>query len=146
MQDQPYGDANRDPREVLDFGLHLNGSASLLSGRAAIMVDGVERIIEDHCAEMVVRFLALLGALYDSAKYFGPVDVRVVISGIKGASAYIDSPVPFSRGRQPFDRDEYRATERFLTHILTTGARDSARTLLEKFFRVTNGGNYDPFS
>jgi hypothetical protein len=72
------------PKRALVVEIGLDGSGYLFCGSAAEEHGGRLLIYEDQVAGLTVRFLSVLGGLYDAAGYLGPVDVGVAVTGMRG--------------------------------------------------------------
>lgn len=139
---------DRDPTHVLEFEIGLDGSGRLFCGRAAEKVNsGKLQLFEDLVAGLTTRFLCVLGGLYDAGAYLGPVDVGIAVTGLKGAVSCNRSQHVIDRHfLQPYDRDQYRRTERFSASSLGDDPRSAARKLVSPLTRAIAGEGYDPFS
>lgn len=138
---QPY----RDPGNVLEFEVGLDGGGHLFCGRAADNLDNSLVIFEVIVAGLTTRFLAVLGELYTAGGYLGQVDVGVAVTGLSGGVSYIVKSRMFSSPR-PYDRDEYRRTGRFSASTLRDDPRSAARRLVYPLVRATTEETYDPFA
>lgn len=136
------------PGHVLEFEIGLDGSGRLFCGRAAEEANsGKLQLFEDLVAGLTARFLCVLGGLYDAGTYLGPVDVGIAVTGLKGAvSCTLSQHVIGRHFLQPYDRDQYRRTERFSASSLRDDTRSAARKLVSPLTRAITGEGYDPFS
>lgn len=134
-----------DPGHVLDFEIGLDGHGHLFCGRAAEEHDGRLLIFENIVAGLTARFLAVLGGLYAAGGYFGPVDVGLVVTGLKGGISYVLSQ-RIGVNPRPFDKDRYRRTERLSATTLMNDPRGAASKLVLPLARAITRESYDPFS
>lgn len=84
MHDQPSPDRKRPEYYVLDLEVRFDGLIRLFCGRAAERRDSVLQIFDSGVAETTVRFLTLVGRLYQEAGYSGACDLGVAVTGISG--------------------------------------------------------------
>ena len=135
------------PAYVLEFEIGLDGSGRLFCGRAAEEANSGElQLFEDLVAGLTARFLCVLGGLYDAGAYLGPVDVGIAVTGLKGAvSCNLSQRVIDRHFLRPYDRDQYRRTERFPAPSLSGDPRSAARKLVSPLTRAITGEGYDPF-
>lgn len=138
----------KDPAHVLDFEIGLDGSGRLFCGRAAESTqNGDFLLFENLVAGFTTRFLHVLGGLYAAGAYLGPVDVGVAVTGLRGAvSSHLADDIMTRHARQPYERDEYRRTGRFLALDLSQDPRSAARRLVLPLVRAITQESYDPFS
>ncbi len=136
------------PGYALEFEIGLDGSGRLFCGRAAEEANGGKlQLFEDLVAGLTARFLRVLGGLYDAGAYVGPVDVGIAVTGLKGAvSCNLSQHVIARHFLQPYDRNQYRRTERFSACLLRDDPRSAARKLVSPLTRAITGEGYDPFS
>ncbi len=137
-----------DPRQALEFEIGLDGSGRLFCGRAAEEANGGKlQLFEDLVAGLTARFLCVLGGLYDAGAYLGPVDVGIAVTGLEGAVSYNGSQHVIEKHfLQPYDRDQYRRTERFPASVLNDDTLSAAQKLVSPLTRAITGEGYDPFS
>jgi len=114
----------RGPKDVLDFEIRLDGGGRLFCGRAAQEHNGRLLIFEHTVAGLTSRFLAVLGGLYTEGGYFGPADVGLAVTGLRGGISNVVSQW-IARKPQPYDKDQYRRTERFSATVLSNDTRTS---------------------
>lgn len=141
--------------QIVDLTISDDGRGYLFCGRAGGHITSDQRfvIIEDLIAGLTTRTLSILGGVYDAAKYFGPVDVGVAVTGLSGKSVY--SLALINRGDiflsqmvvPPLPRSEdYRRTERVTTaSALGADPRQIARSLVARLIAQVTNGAYDPF-
>jgi hypothetical protein len=135
------------PRRALVLEIGLDGSGYLFSGSAAEKHDGRFLIYEDQIAGLMVRFMSVLGGLYDAAGYLGPVDVGGAVTGLAGGvSAALQNNLMLRHSLQPYDGDRYLRTGRFMASALRDGPQDAARNLIVPLTRVITMEGYDPLS
>jgi hypothetical protein len=126
---------------VLEFVIGLDGSGRLFCACAAAEPEGRLLVYEDLVAGLTTRFLAVLGSLYAAGGYLGSVDVGLAVKGLEGGvSAYLQEHRTLRRHPQPYDRDEYRRTERFSALALKVDPRSAARRISLPLFRVITQG------
>ena len=134
----------RGPAYVLDFEFHRDGGGHLFCGRAAERRQGDLRIFEDVVAGLTSRFLSVLGGLYAAGSYLGPVDIGLAITGLRGGiSNFLLNQWDYP---WPYDKDQYRRTERFSALMLTNDPTGAARKLVLPLTRAITRERYDPFS
>ena len=95
----------RDPGEVLQFVIGLNGGGRLFCGGAARKSnDGRLLLIENLLAGLTTRFLRVMGDLYAAAAYFGQVDIGLAVTGLEGAlSSHMSGNLVARYYLQPYD-------------------------------------------
>jgi hypothetical protein len=137
---------SRGPKDVLDFEIRLDGGGHLFCGRAAERLQSGRFVIfENIVAGLTARFLAVLGGLYAASDYLGPVDVGLAVTGLKGGISYeLSQRIGISP--RPFDRDQYRRTERLSAPTLNDNPRSAASKLVLPLARATTRESYDPYS
>jgi hypothetical protein len=109
--------------------------------------DGRLLVIENLLAGLTTRFLRVLGGLYATANYLGQVDVGLSVTGLEGAlSSHLSESLVARFSLQPYDRTEYRSTERFTASTLAKDPQSAARKLVLPPIRVVTREQYDPFS
>ena len=134
------------PKEALVFEVGLDGSGYLFCGSAAEEHDGRLLVYEDQVAGLTVRFLSVLGGLYDAAGYLGPVDVGVAMTGMRGGvSAALQDHLIFRHRLEPYDDDRYLRTGRFMASLLRDAPQAAARNIVMPLARVLTMEGYDPF-
>jgi Putative DNA-binding domain len=136
---------SEDPGHILDFEIGLDGSGRLFCGRAAEEYDGRLLIIENIVAGLTARFLAVLGGLYAAGGYLRPVDVGLAVTCLRGGISYVLSR-RIGVSPRPYDKDQYRRTERYSAPMLETDPRSAARKLVLPLARAITRESYDPFS
>lgn len=138
--------SENDPRpdaHTLQIRVNLDGSASLFCGRASDTTAGEKYFISSIVEGNTVRFLALLGRLFDRASYFSLVDIGLVITDLLNC-------VPFetrSRFYDPprYDGPDYRKTVRVSALKLLDCPRDIASQLLTPVFEAVSQNTLRPF-
>jgi hypothetical protein len=134
-----------DPGHVLDVEIGLDGGGYLFCGRAAEEYNGRLLIFENIVAGLTTRFLAVLGGLYAAAGYLGPVDVGLAVTGLRdGISCVLSQRIGVHP--RPYDKDQYRRTERLSAATLINDPRSAARKLILPLTRAITRESYDPFS
>jgi hypothetical protein len=134
-----------DPSIVLDLEVRLDGGGRLFCGRAAEVYNDRLLIFERLIAGLSARFMSVLGGLYAAGSYLGPVDVGLAVTGLRGGTSY-------ALGQRlgvhptPYDRDQYRRTERLSATTLMNDPRSAARGLVMPLARAITRESYDPFS
>jgi hypothetical protein len=97
-------------------------------------------------AGLTVRFLSVLGGLYDAAGYLGPVDVGIAVTGMRGGvSAALRDHLMLRHSLEPYDGDRYLRTGRFMASLLREDPQAVARDLILPLTRVITMESYDPF-
>jgi hypothetical protein len=135
----------KDPNRVLDLEIGLDGSGRMFCGRAAATLKGRLTIIDVLVAGLTARFLAVMGGLYAEAGYLGPVDVGLAVTSLRGGVSYVLSDDPWT-DPAPYDKDQYRRTERLPASQLVGDSRGAARKLVLPLLRAITRESYDPFS
>lgn len=133
-----------DPGHVLEFEVGVDGGGYLFSGRAAEVYNGRLLIFENIVAGLTTRFLAVLGSLYAAGNYTGQVDVGLAVTGLKGGISYVLSQ-RLEVSPRPFDKEQYRRTERLSALMLTNDSRGAARKLVMPLVHAITRESYDPF-
>lgn len=123
----------------------LDGSGRLFCGRAADKNRNRLLIIDVLVAGLTARFLALMGGLYAAGGYLGPVDVGLAVTGLRGGVSYVLSS-RLGIDPTPYDKDQYRRTERLSASLLSDNPRGAARKLVMPLLRAITRDSYDPFS
>jgi hypothetical protein len=141
----PHRSARREPNEALDLYVNRDGGGYLFCGRAAERYDYGLLLFEKLLAGLTSRSLRLFGELYKHAGYFGPVDMGVAVTGIKGAISSALNPRRVGGKSRPFEHAEYKRLERTLATNLADKPHEVARRLLMPLVDATTQGNYDPF-
>jgi hypothetical protein len=138
----------RDPGDVLQFVIGLDGVGRLFCGGAARKSnDGRLLLIENLLAGLTTRFLCVMGGLYAAAAYLGQVDIGLAVTGLEGALSFRMSDNLVARYHlQPYDRAEYCSTERFAASTLGNVPQSVAQRLILHLIRVVTRDRYDPFS
>lgn len=134
-----------DPSLVLDLVVGVDGSGQLFCGRAAEIYKGRLLIFENLVAGLGARFLSIMGDLYAAGGYLGPVDVGLAVTGLRSGISY-ELSTRIGVDPTPYDKDQYRRTERFSTSMLRDDPRGAARKLVTPLVRVITRDSYDPFS
>jgi hypothetical protein len=113
-------------------------------GRAAERSQSAFFLFDGIIAGNLTAFFSVAGTLYDAARYSGPVDVGVALTGIEGATSHL---LYFQyAGEVEYARPEYRETTRATAAALDRDPTAIARRLLDRFFRVALRGRFDPFT
>jgi hypothetical protein len=143
---QEPGDMNRNdaPSNALRLQVDFDGSSHLFCGRAAERREAFY-FFPAIVAGNTVRLLALLGQLYWRARYVGPVDACVAVTGLKGSVPHTQNML-VRHFVPPYDRDDYRRTARFAATTLKDDGIDAARRLLTPLFEAISQGRLDPFA
>jgi hypothetical protein len=137
----------KGPRRALVLEIGLDGSGYLFCGSVAEKHDGRFLIYEDQIAGLMVRFMSVLGGLYDAAGYLGPVDVGGAITGLTGGvSAALQNHLMLRHSLQPYDGDRYLRTGRSMASALRDSPQDAARNLIVPLTRVITMDGYDPLA
>jgi hypothetical protein len=123
----------------------MDGSGRFFCGRAAQRYDGRLLVFEPLLADSTVKYLSIMGRLYEAGGYLGPVDVGMAVTGLRGGESYHlrDNIWP---DRTPYNKDGYRRTGRFPASQLASDPRGAARGLVLPLLRATTRDSYDPFS
>jgi hypothetical protein len=96
-------------------------------------------------AGLTAKFLAVIGGLYDAGGYLGPVDVGVAVTGLRGGVSYLLRDNPWI-DRSPYNKDQYRRTQRLSASMLRSDPRGAARKLVLPLLRAITLESCDPFS
>jgi hypothetical protein len=86
-----------------------------------------------------------MGGLYAAGSYMGAVDVGVAVTGLRGSVSYILRD-HISIERTPYNRDQYRRTERLPAFHLVGDPRGTASKMVLPLLRAVTRESYDPFS
>jgi hypothetical protein len=139
--------SNQGPVRALVLEIGLDGSGYLFCGCVAQEHEGKLLVYEDQVAGLTVRFLAVLGGLYDAAGYVGPVDVGLAVTGLGGGvSAALRHHLILRHSLEPYGGEEYLRTGRFMASVLRDDPKAAARNLVLPLTRVVTMERYDPFS
>ena len=134
-----------DPASVLDFEIGLDGSSHLFCGRAAERRQDQLLIVDVLVAGLTARFFAVMGGLYAAGGYLGPVDVGLAVTGLRGGISHVMNR-RFGADPSPYDKDQYRRTDRFSAPALSSDPRGAASKLVLPLARTITRESYDPFS
>jgi hypothetical protein len=135
----------KDPASVLDFEVGLDGTGHLFCGRAAERRQDQLLIVDVLVAGLAARFFAVMGGLYTAGGYVGPVDVGLAVTGLRGGISFVMSR-RFGVDPSPYDKDEYRRTDRLSAPALSSDPRGAASKLVLPLARAITRESYDPFS
>lgn len=143
--------ANRnDPRqsaEALNLQVNLDGSASLFCGRAAERShqdNSIKYFFSSIVAGNTIKFLSLLGRLYDKASYFGAVDIGLAIIGLEDCYDYESRNHFYNEYR--FDRADYKKSIRRSAMLLMENAYKPSESLLMPIIEaISQGRGRNPF-
>jgi hypothetical protein len=138
-------DEREDPARVLDLEVGLDGRGRLFCGRAAQKYPEHFLIFEPLVADLTTKFLTVMGGLYAAGSYMGAVDVGVAVTGLRGSVSYILRD-HISIERTPYNRDQYRRTERLPASHLVGDPRGTASKMVLPLLRAVTRESYDPFS
>ena len=136
---------HNDPCRVLDLEVRLDGGGRLFCGRAAEEYNDRLLIFERLIAGLSTRFMSVLGGLYAVGSYLGPVDVGLAVTGLQGGISYALSQ-RLGVHPTPYNRDQYRRTQRLSATTLMNDPRSAARGLVMPLARAITRESYDPFS
>jgi hypothetical protein len=117
----------------------------MFCGRAAQKYSEHFLIFEPLVAGLTTKFLAVMGGLYAAGGYLGPVDVGVIVTGLRGGVSYFLRDDPWI-DRTPYNKDRYRRTERLPASRLIGDPRGAASKLVLPLLQAITLGSYDPFS
>jgi hypothetical protein len=130
---------------TIDLQVDFDGTGYLFVGGAGEQLEnGASVLYLSFVAGWTTRFLALLGSLYESAHYFGTVDIGVALVGMQGR-------IPDSNNIRirayaiPYERDEYRRTSRASAFELKDEPSTVSRGLVMPLFDTMLQGLIDPF-
>jgi hypothetical protein len=140
-----HWEERKDPSRVLDLEVGLDGGGRLFCGRAAHRYPDHFLIFDPLVAGLTAKFLAVMGGLYDAGGYLGLVDVGVAVTGLRGGVSYVLRDNPWTE-RTPYNKVQYRRTERFPASQLASDPRGAARKLVLPLLRAITRESYDPFS
>lgn len=132
-------DGQRDrPEFLLDVDFSIGGAMYLFCGRASDtrLAGGPPKLIEALIGGNVDAFLRLAGDLATTAGYFGPVDVGVAVTGMRGAHSLIAERRMDSRA---YPTDRYQRTTRLAAGELAEAPERAAHALLRSLFEATTG-------
>lgn len=132
-------DVSMDGRSYLFYG----GAAQ---ARSRGYDKSVFYLFERGIAVNLAQFLAMVGALYRAGDQWGPVDIGMAVTGIRGAvSAEFSSNLLHSR-HQYGDEQAVRA-KRFDARELQEEPTRIGLELVDRLFRAASGGaDWNPFS
>lgn len=146
LDDDPRHTAQRDPSNILDLRVNLNGSGYLFCGRLAERHDTNLLFFEQILAGLTSRCLWFFGQLYKQANYLGPVDLGLAATGLKEAIPYSATRMSiFGAHFRQFERTEYRRVERVFATSLETSTHEVVKRLVMPLINAFTQGNYDPF-
>lgn len=135
----------KDPSRVLDLEVGVDGSGRMFCGRAAHRYPNQFLIFEPLVAGLTAKFLAVMGGLYATGGYLGPVDVGVAVTGLRGSVSYHLRDNSWIE-RTPYNKDQYRRTERLSAPTLSSDPRGAASKLVLPLIRAITHDSYNPFS
>jgi hypothetical protein len=128
------------PEDALTIQIDFNGTGHLFCGRAAQQMQEQFLFFPALVAGITIRFVALLGELYDRANYIGSVDIGVSVTGMKGCVPY-----RATKGASLYDRDEYTYTDRVSAIAFKNDPYQIAKILLMPLFDALSQGLINPF-
>lgn len=133
---QVRADLSMDGRCYLFFG----GAAELRSSQGR---EPVLWLFERGIAVALAQFLALVGRLYEAGGLYGPVDVGMAVTGIRGAvssshhNSFLATPTPYG------DEAALRS-KRCDASELIEGPEPLSQWLLARLFRASYGADLNP--
>lgn len=134
--------------DTLFIQVNFDGSADLFCGRAAETTNRNEQLVKLFFSSIVagntIRFLSLLGGVYDDASYFGMVDIGVGLSGLERCVAY-GVRWGFSSDIHYYDDSNYRKTTRVSALLLRENSKQVASDLLMPLIDAISQGRDNPF-
>lgn len=147
LLDQPtYTNDPEAPASTLNLQVDMDGSGHLFCGRAAYRQNEGLFLYPPISAGNTMRFMAFFGKLYRRAHYVGMVDLGLAITGLKGSSPAMRSPMSGVIGRYiAYNRDDYRRTCRVSASVLESDPRGVAAQLLLPLFTAVSQGTINPF-
>lgn len=141
----PPSEEAEAPRYTLNLQIDFNGSAHLFCGRAADRyMQGDLLVFHDIPSGLTVRFMALLGRLYERTGYYGMVDVGLAITGMRGAVLY-SKDIRSQYLRSAYELDHYKRTGRFYALQMRAEPIIPSRNLLMPFIDAMSQGRVNPF-
>jgi hypothetical protein len=135
----------KDPASVLDFEIGLDGSGHLFCGRAAERRQDQLLIVDVLVAGLTARFFAVMSGLYTAGGYLGPVDAGLAVTSLRGGISCVMSR-RFGVDPSPYDKDQFRRTDRFSAPAISSDPRGAASKLVLPLARAITRESYDPFS
>ncbi|HEY5051789.1 MAG TPA: ATP-binding protein [Solirubrobacterales bacterium] len=145
---QPSDD--EEPGRAVRADLGLDGSGYLFYGGAAEVTQRnngspVFALFETGIALALAQFLGLAGGLYGAGGFYGPVDVGMAVTGIKGATSvrslgkrYFQSP--------PYGEETASRTKRCDARELQERPQEVSQWLLSRLFKASLGRDFNPLS
>jgi hypothetical protein len=137
-----------DPPEALNYlkyvEIHEDGGAWLFVARAGARTSESPRllVLEWRIAEFVTAFLAIIGVLYRCAGFIGPLDLGIMITGLRGAVSYaMRGVLPET---YPYSHENYVRTER-RTALELVEPQMVARSMVMPLIETLTQGRYNPF-
>jgi hypothetical protein len=134
----------RAPAYLLNLQIDFDGTGHLFCGRAAEQEAGALLFFPSLVAGNTTRFLALLGELFNRANFMGMVDLGVALTGLRGSVPH-ERNIRISLSFAPYDRDDYKRTDRVSAIMLKDNPHEVARNLLMRLFTAMSQGQIDPF-
>lgn len=142
----------KDPEDVLELNVGLDGYGRLFCGRAGIdyrdrFDNSRSTVIEVLIAGLATRFAHIMGTIYAEGSYLGQVDMGIAVVGLRNrASLELTQKIRISVPPTPYDRDEYRRTGRFSAHTMKERPKDVARSLTMPLIDALTRDSFDPFT
>ncbi len=87
-----------------------------------------------------------LSALYEQARYNGPVQIGIAVTGLSGAVSNIHRQFLIGRNATSYKQNDYRRPMRTVTTRLHDEPYTVAQSLVMPLVNTLNQGSYDPFS
>lgn len=139
-------DAN--PRDWVWADFNMNGRGYLFYGGAAEWTtrrggESVFVLFEHGVAVTLAQFLGLAGALYQAGGFYGPVDVGMAVTGIRGAVSARSLGDRFFAGA-PYGEEGATRTERCNARDLSDHCDEVSHRLLGRLFRASFGADLNP--
>ncbi len=137
-------------RNVARVDLGMDGRSYLFYGGGAEIhiregADPVFFLYERGIALVLAQFLTLIGAYYKAGGQYGPIDIGMAVTGIRGAiSAHLHDARAFSN--LPYADEDARRTERCDTRDLCENPLGLSRRLLSRLMRAIYGEDFDPLA
>lgn len=84
-------DNERPHQQIFDLQIYFDGGAYLIDGEFAAEIEGTATLREGAVVARTLRLLYFLAVIYEKAQYFGPVDLAVKLTGLRGCiSGYLE--------------------------------------------------------
>ena len=138
-------DDERSHQEVSDLQIYFDGSAFIFDGGFVYENEGTSYLREKNVAAYTSRLIYFLAVIYERAQHFGPVDLTIKLTGLRGCiSHHLKSTRRIFRP-DPIRDNEYVDTARTYQVDMKQDPLAEAEKLIGRFIDYTTGGRANEF-